>query len=137
MSDLYRAVLRGAEESTGAGEQIALNRATAAMNQLMERITTLREAEYEGWDSGQVIRARVSGTGRVLAVEISGHAVRDVPTDQMGPRCVEAVTAARVAMSESIREALTELSGGATPVDAPADLPDFQEYWRTKVAEQR
>ncbi|HLL64469.1 MAG TPA: hypothetical protein VK453_01850 [Micromonosporaceae bacterium] len=135
MTSPYQAVLKAAEAATGPAQELELKRATAAMNELLGRITELQQAVYDGCDSWELIRARVAGTGRLATVDISAQAIRDIPSAELGQHCLEAVAAARVAMGEAMRQGLADLSDGNVQWDA-AVPGDPVEYWHSKMAER-
>ncbi|MET7397451.1 YbaB/EbfC family nucleoid-associated protein [Dactylosporangium sp. NPDC005572] len=136
MTNPYQAVIAGAKGSTGPGEELELRRAAAAMEDLLSRITAQREAEHEGLDSTATIRAVVLGTGKLLKMEISARAIRDIPSHELGAHCMEAINAARAHIGEALRETLSDLSGGAVEL-GQAPRGDVLTYWREKMRELR
>ncbi|GGM31479.1 YbaB/EbfC family nucleoid-associated protein [Dactylosporangium sucinum] len=136
MTNPYQAVIAGAKGSTGPGEEMELRRAAAAMEDILSRITALRDGEHEGWDSTGTIRALVQGTGKLLKVDIGARAVRDIPSHELGRHCIEAINAARVRIGEAMRETLSDLSGGAVELDQIPRV-DPLTYWRDKMRELR
>ncbi|KAB1929898.1 hypothetical protein F8271_28225 [Micromonospora sp. ALFpr18c] len=128
MSDAYRRAVDSVREVTRTeAYEPALRRAEEATRDLVALVTEARERTYEGFDETGTVAAVVDGAGGVTDVRISARAVRDLPADLLGTHCRQAVTAARLAMAQSIRASLDDVA--AEPVDWDAGAPDPLTVW--------
>ncbi|MFB4282574.1 MULTISPECIES: YbaB/EbfC family nucleoid-associated protein [unclassified Nonomuraea] len=78
---------------------------------LASRMDDLAREHLEGADAGGVVRARVSGAGRLLGLSIDGRGLRDLDHVQLAEAVKEAIGAAHAAMGERLTELTAELSG--------------------------
>lgn len=74
----------------------------------------LAAERLDGADAVGAVRARVSGTGRLLALDIDGRRLRGLDHEQLAEAVKEAVGAARAALNDR----LTELAPGPPAGDA-------------------
>jgi DNA-binding protein YbaB len=70
----------------------------------------LARERLEGSDAAGVVRARVSGDGRLLGLSIDARGLRDLDHVRLAEAVKEAIGAARTAMGDR----LTELTAGLT-----------------------
>ncbi|MFF5057160.1 YbaB/EbfC family nucleoid-associated protein [Micromonospora sp. NPDC000663] len=129
MSDAYRRAVDSAREVTRTeAYEPALRRAEEATRDLVAMVAETRDRTYEGTDETGAIVAVVDGAGKVTDVRISARAVRDLPANLLGPHCRQAVTAARLAMAQTIRAGLDDVV--PDPVDWEAGARDPLTVWR-------
>jgi DNA-binding protein YbaB len=79
----------------------------------------LAEERLAGTDPSQVVRAEVSGTGRLRTLSIDPRGLRDLDHVQLARAVQEAVVAAHRTMGERLEEVVQGLSGlgGASAAD--------------------
>ncbi|MFI6500355.1 YbaB/EbfC family nucleoid-associated protein [Nonomuraea typhae] len=90
---------------------------TGALNQALAE---LADSSLEGADPGEIVRARVSGAGRLQSLTIDTRKYRDLDHLALSQAVQEAVTAAKLAIGDR----LTELTAGLAPAtDDPGADP--------------
>ena len=75
----------------------------------------MRELDGErltGHDESGHVTATVSGSGRLLGVDIGAKAMRDLDHLALARAVQDAIATARAAMAEGLEEAVKELTGG-------------------------
>ncbi|MEV0591872.1 YbaB/EbfC family nucleoid-associated protein [Nonomuraea cavernae] len=90
------------------------------LGSLTGALEEMREVRLEGTDSTGVVRAEVSGVGRLVGLSIDPRGLRDLDHVELA----EAVRAAIVAAHLAMGERLTEVTGGLagpTSGDDPLD----------------
>ncbi|HEX4812434.1 MAG TPA: YbaB/EbfC family nucleoid-associated protein [Nonomuraea sp.] len=95
-------------EGDVAGLLREVNAWTGALTSALEELAGER---LEGTDAAGVVRARVSGTGRLLGLSIDARGLRGLDHVQLAQAVKEAVGAARVAMGDRLTELTTGLGG--------------------------
>lgn len=94
------------------------------VNKITGGILEVRSGTYRGSvDDDEHVVAEVNGTGKLVNLEISPYAMRDMDAAELGRACGEAIAAARKALSDELRGALARVTG-QTP---PEELPDPEE----------
>jgi DNA-binding protein YbaB len=74
----------------------------------------LEEERLAGTDPSEVVRAEVSGTGRLRTLSIDPRGLRDLDHVQLAQAVQEAIVAAHLTMGERLEEVLQGLSGLGT-----------------------
>jgi DNA-binding protein YbaB len=88
---------------------------------LAKTLDDLARERLEGADERGVVRARVSGAGRLLGLTIDARGLRGLDHVQLAAAVMEAIGTARTAMGDR----LTELTAGLTgPEWSPRDGSD-------------
>ncbi|MET8309509.1 MULTISPECIES: YbaB/EbfC family nucleoid-associated protein [unclassified Micromonospora] len=129
MSDVYRRAVESVREvSRTEAYEPAMRRAEAATRDLVALVTETGDRTHEGFDETGTITAVVDGAGQLTDVRISARAVRDLPAELLGPHCRQAVTAARLAMAESMRASLDDVV--EAPVEWDGRTEDPLAVWR-------
>ncbi|MFI6602714.1 YbaB/EbfC family nucleoid-associated protein [Nonomuraea sp. NPDC050536] len=81
----------------------------------------LEEQKVTGRDATGGVAATVSGSGRLLSVDIAGRAMRDLDHVALSGAVREAIEAARVAMAEGVDAAVQAMGGGGSPTGDPLE----------------
>ncbi|MFC0624245.1 YbaB/EbfC family nucleoid-associated protein [Kribbella deserti] len=102
----------GAQGAGGFDMSNLLAQAQAMQSQLMEAQANLESAEVEGTAGGGMVTALVSGTGELLSLTISKHAVDPDDTETLADLIVAAVRDASENAKELAAEAMGPLAGG-------------------------
>ncbi|MFC5815489.1 YbaB/EbfC family nucleoid-associated protein [Nonomuraea harbinensis] len=86
---------------------------TARVTGMLEELARER---LEGADASGVVRARVSGTGRLLGLDIDARGLRDLDHERLAEAVKEAVGAARTAMGDRLAELTGDPASAADPL---------------------
>ncbi|WP_157249297.1 YbaB/EbfC family nucleoid-associated protein [Nonomuraea typhae] len=87
---------------------------------LNQALAELADSSLEGTDPGEIVRARVSGAGRLQSLTIDTRKYRDLDHLALSQAVQEAITAAKLAIGDR----LTELTAGlALATDDPGADP--------------
>ncbi|GAA2356586.1 YbaB/EbfC family nucleoid-associated protein [Nonomuraea africana] len=81
----------------------------------------LAEERLSGSDSAEVVRAEVSGEGRLLGLSIDPRGLRDLDHVQLSEAVQEAIVVARIAMGGRLTEVMAELAGPAASAETGRD----------------
>jgi DNA-binding protein YbaB len=73
----------------------------------------LEEERLAGADPSEVVRAEVSGTGRLRGLSIDPRRLRDLDHVQLAQAVCEAIAAAHLAMGERLTQVVQDLRGQA------------------------
>lgn len=137
----FQSMLQSARQAAAAnGTDIEAMRARS--EEISQQLAALRERTFNGLpdeeddDSGErhtdrtaTVIAEVDGRGRLLTVDISPFAMRDLETDELTAAIVEAIKLARTQASEQMREVFAELTPKLT------DMPEAPPVSHADVAE--
>ncbi|WP_188191138.1 YbaB/EbfC family nucleoid-associated protein [Nonomuraea sp. SYSU D8015] len=85
-----------------------INEWTGALNRTMDDLARER---LEGADERGIVRAKISGTGRLLGLTIDSRGLNDLDHVQLAAAVMEAVGAARAAMGDRLTELMSDLVG--------------------------
>jgi len=119
---------------TGEGDLSALLRESDRwIVDLARTLQEVGEETVEGMDSSGQVVAKVSGSGRLLKLDIKPRAVRDMDHVAMAEAAMEAIAAARQASAERLADALKELTGPAGTAASAAD--PLEPYIRAVLRE--
>lgn len=90
-------------------------------------LLSVQSETYRGsaGDDDQVV-AEVNGNGKLVNVEISPYAMRDLDAAELSRACVDAIAAARKTLNTELRAALVRVTGQ----EPPEELPDPEEALR-------
>lgn len=103
-----------------------LRRLHERLQAMTARFGEVQSRTFQGLAADGQITAEVDGRGKVLHLDISPHAIRDLRADDIGPACVEAIRAARHALSEELSAELRETADfdltTAEPVSDPVEI---------------
>src|SRR5690606_17668615 len=101
---------------------------------LAQTLQEVGEQTAEGTDSSGQVIAKVSGSGRLLKLDIKPRAMRDLDHVAMAEAAMEAIAAARQASAELLTDALKELTGPAGKAMTAVDDP-LEPYIRAVLRE--
>ncbi|MEU6738048.1 YbaB/EbfC family nucleoid-associated protein [Streptosporangium sandarakinum] len=76
----------------------------------------LEEERLAGTDPSEVVRAEVSGTGRLRGLSIDPRRLRDLDGDRLARAVLEAIGAAHLAMEERLAQTVQDVTGQAPGV---------------------
>lgn len=95
-------------------------------------LLSVQSETYRGsaGEDDQVV-AEVNGNGKLVRVEISPYAMRDMDAVELSRACVDAIEVARKSLNTEMRAALVRITGQ----EPPEELPDPEEALRE--AEER
>ncbi|TMR07578.1 YbaB/EbfC family nucleoid-associated protein [Nonomuraea turkmeniaca] len=88
---------------------------------LAGRMNDLAQERLEGTDAGGVVRARVSGAGRLLGLAIDSRGLRGLDNVQLAEAVKEAIGAAHTAMGDRLTELMADLPGADASAQAAGD----------------
>ncbi|GLZ60136.1 MULTISPECIES: YbaB/EbfC family nucleoid-associated protein [Micromonospora] len=91
--------------------EASLRQVQSRVNELNERVASLREETVSASDGTGTVTVRVSGDGEVAEVYLSPQAIRDLDADALGNACVEAVREAQTRLAAVLGERLREITG--------------------------
>ncbi|PZG17899.1 YbaB/EbfC family nucleoid-associated protein [Nonomuraea aridisoli] len=114
MSDVSAFAEGGEGDVTSLVRQV--NEWTGVLN---ERLATLAREHLDGTDRTGVVRARVSGIGRLIGLTIDPRGLRHLDHVQIAQAAMEAIGAARSAMGERLTELTADLAGPDLPGGDP------------------
>jgi len=112
---------------SGSAETDArLRDAQALIGRLQDAFASLPEQQHSAVDSSGTITVTVDGSGQLLDVAVSAHAVRNFRYAEIGPAVLEALQGARTLGMQGMQAAVEEASGtdvGASNLSSDAALP--------------
>jgi DNA-binding protein YbaB len=105
--------------SGGMGRDIAdqVDALNEQMSRLQRRIAELSAAEVSGTSPDGLVRATVTGMGKLRTVTISPYAMRDLGNIELGTAACAAIQQARLAAATELQEAMTDLNTAEPPAD--------------------
>ncbi|MEU1243058.1 YbaB/EbfC family nucleoid-associated protein [Micromonospora parva] len=109
--------------------EASLRQVQSRVNELNERVASLREESVSASDGTGTVTARVTGDGEVAEVYISPQAIRDLDADGIGNACVEAVREAQTRLAALLSERLREITGN-DGVDRAVSLREALDEFR-------
>ncbi|MGI5283946.1 YbaB/EbfC family nucleoid-associated protein [Nonomuraea polychroma] len=90
-------------------------------NTLNGKMNDLARERMEGADADGVVRARVSGAGRLLGLTIDSRGLRELDHVQLAEAVKEAIGAAHAAMGDRLTELMADLPGADALAQAGDD----------------
>jgi len=84
---------------------------------LAEALGELAEQRLTGADPAEVVRAEVSGTGRLRQLSIDPRGLRDLDHVQLAQAVQAAIVAAHLTMGERLEEVVQGLTGTTSAAD--------------------
>ncbi|MEU4226751.1 YbaB/EbfC family nucleoid-associated protein [Nonomuraea sp. NPDC026600] len=84
----------------------------------------LEQERLAGAEPSEVVRAEVSGTGRLRGLSIDPRGLRDLDHVQLAQAVCAAIAAAHLAMGERLTEVVQDLTGRAPEVAGTEDAAD-------------
>ncbi|MBQ1012204.1 YbaB/EbfC family nucleoid-associated protein [Micromonospora sp. M51] len=125
------AIAAAAREAQRQGyTEASLRQVQSRVNELNERVASLREESVSASDGTGTVTVRVTGDGEVAGVYISPQAIRDLDADALGNACVEAVREAQTRLAAVLGERLQEITGN-DGVDQAVSLRQALDEFRT------
>ncbi|MGP3955575.1 YbaB/EbfC family nucleoid-associated protein [Nonomuraea sp. 3N208] len=88
---------------------------------LAGRMNDLAQERMEGMDAAGVVRARVSGAGRLLGLTIDSRGLRGLDNVQLAEAVKEAIGVAHTAMGDRLTELMADLPGADASAQAGGD----------------
>ncbi|MGW0801891.1 YbaB/EbfC family nucleoid-associated protein [Nonomuraea sp. NPDC002799] len=87
------------------------------------RLEDLKRERLEGTDEKGVVRARISGEGRLAGLTIDPRGLRDLDNLQLAQAVMGAIGAAHAAMGERLTELTADLAGPGQQFDPAGGDP--------------